>query len=66
MTIKVYRYAQHPIDTGTDATLSHSFATMEFIVLNKLTAVPDSEMDVDPAHVDKDGRYLGLHGDKSG
>ena len=68
MTIKVYRYAQHPIDTGTgtDGTLSHSYATMEFIILNKLTAVPDSEMDVDPAHVDAEGRYLGLHGGKPG
>jgi hypothetical protein len=62
MTIKVYRYAQHPEDT--DGTLSHSYATMAFIVLNKLTAVPDSEMDVDPAHVDDEGRYLGLHGGK--
>ena len=60
MTIKVYRYAQHPVDH--DETLSHGYATMAFIVLNKLTAVPDSEMDVDPAHVDEDGRYLGLHG----
>lgn len=62
MTIKVYRYAQRPVDT--DGTLSHSYATMEFIILNKLTAVPDSEMDVDPAHVDDEGRYLGLHGGK--
>ena len=60
MTIKVYRYAQHPVDD--DETLSHGFATMAFIVLNKLTAVPDSDMDVDPAHVDADGRYLGLSG----
>ena len=62
MTIKVYRFAQHPVDA--DATLSHGYATMEFIILNKLTAVPDSEMDVDPAHVDKDGLYLGLNGGK--
>jgi hypothetical protein len=60
MTIKVYRYAQHAPDQ--DETLAHAYATMDFIVLNKLTAVPDSEMDVDPAHVDADGRYLGLNG----
>lgn len=60
MTIKVYRYAQHPVDH--DETLSHGYATMAFIVLNKLTAVPDSDMDVDPAHVDEEGRYLGLNG----
>ena len=59
MTVKVYRYAQYPV--GNDATLSHGYATMEFIILNKLTAVPDSEMDVDPAHVDQEGRYLGLN-----
>jgi hypothetical protein len=59
MTVKVYRIAQYPVDN--DATLSHGYATMEFIILNKLTAVPDSEMDVDPAHVDKEGRYLGLN-----
>jgi hypothetical protein len=35
---------------------------MEFIIRHKLTAVPDSEMDVDPTHVDQDGRYLGLNG----
>jgi hypothetical protein len=60
MTVKVYRYAQYASDN--DETLSHGFATMEFIVLNKLTAIPDSEMDVDPAHVDQEGRYLGLNG----
>ena len=60
MTIKVYRFAQHPI--GNDESLSDSYATMEFIVLNKLTAIPDSEMDVDPSHVDQEGRYLGLNG----
>jgi hypothetical protein len=43
-------------------TLSHAYASMEFIVLNKLTAIQDSEMDVDPAHVDQEGRYLGLNG----
>lgn len=59
MTIKVYRFAQHPIDN--DESLSGSYATMEFIVLNKLTALPDSEMEVDPAHVDQEGRYLGLN-----
>jgi hypothetical protein len=59
MTVKVYRFAQYPVDN--DATLSHGYATMEFIILNKLTAVPDSEMDVDPAHVDQEGRYLGLN-----
>jgi hypothetical protein len=59
MTVRVYRFAQQPIDS--DATLSHAYATMEFIIRNKLTAVPDSEMDVDPTHVDQDGRYLGLN-----
>lgn len=44
-----------------DTTLSHGYATMGFIVLNKLTAIPDSEMDVDPTHVDQEGRYLGLN-----
>jgi hypothetical protein len=58
MTVKVYRFAQHPIDHNE--TLSQGYATMEFIVLNKLTAMPDSEMDVDPAHIDEEGRYLGL------
>ena len=62
MTVKVYRYAQHPI--GNDETLAHSYATMEFIILNKLTAVPDSEMAVDPTHVDQEGRYLGLNSGK--
>ena len=61
--MKVYRFAQGPVDH--DETLSHSYATMEFIILNKLTAVPDSEMEVDPAHVDQDGRYLGLNGRSS-
>jgi hypothetical protein len=60
MTIKVYRFARHAIDN--DENLSHGYATMEFIMLNKLSAIPDSEMDVDPAHVDPDGRYLGLNG----
>jgi hypothetical protein len=64
MTIKVYRYAQHAAEH--DETLAHAYATMSFIVLNKLTAVPDSEMDVDPAHVDADGRYLGMDGSHSG
>jgi hypothetical protein len=59
MTVRVYRFAQLPIDS--DATLSHAYATMEFIIRNKLTAVPDSEMDVDPTHVDQEGRYLGLN-----
>ena len=63
MTVKVYRYAPHTIDD--DETLSHGFATMAFIVLNKLTAIPDSEMDVDPAHVDEEGRYLGLNGSRT-
>jgi hypothetical protein len=62
MTVKVYRFAQHPIDN--DETLAHAYATMEFIILNKLTAVPDSEMDVDPTHVDEEGRYLGLNSGK--
>jgi hypothetical protein len=62
MTVRVYRYAQLPIDN--DETLSHGYATMEFIILNKLTAIPDSGMDVDPTHVDAEGRYLGLHGGK--
>lgn len=62
MTIKVYRYARHPV--LDDETLSHSYATMAFIILNKLTAVPDSEMDVDPTHVDEEGRYLGLNSGK--
>jgi hypothetical protein len=44
--------------------LAHAYATMEFIILNKLTAVPDSEMDVDPTHVDEEGRYLGLNSGK--
>ncbi|MGB9107993.1 MAG: hypothetical protein WCC39_04825 [Telluria sp.] len=64
MTVKVYRYAQFSFDN--DETLSHAYATMDFIVLNKLTAIRDSEMDVDPAHVDQDGRYLGLHGKNPG
>jgi len=59
MTTKVYRFAQHP--SNNDESLADSYATMEFIVLNKLTAIPDSEMEVDPAHVDQDGRYLGLN-----
>jgi hypothetical protein len=59
MTVKVYRFAQYAIDN--DETLSHGYATMEFIVLNKLTAIPDTEMDVDPTHVDQEGRYLGLN-----
>jgi hypothetical protein len=63
MTVKVYRYAQHPI--VNDETLSHGYATMAFIILNKLTAIPDSEMDVDPSHVDEEGRYLGLNSSKS-
>jgi hypothetical protein len=63
MTIKVYRYAQHA--PGQDETLAHSYATMDFIILNKLTAVPDSDMDVDPSHVDADGRYLGLDANPS-
>jgi hypothetical protein len=63
MTIKVYRYAQHA--AAHDETLAHAYATMDFIMLNKLTAVPDSEMDVDPAHVDPEGRYLGLNGNRS-
>lgn len=62
MYVKVYRFARAAPDD--DATLSHNYATMAFIVLNKLTAVPDSEMDVDPTHVDGDGRYLGLDGGK--
>jgi hypothetical protein len=62
MTVKVYRYAQYPIEDNE--TLSHGYATMQFILLNKLTAAPDSEMDVDPAHVDQDGRYLGLNSGK--
>jgi hypothetical protein len=64
MTVRVYRFAQHAIDN--DETLSHGYATMGFIVLNKLTAIPDSEMDVDPAHVDQEGRYLGLNGSQPG
>jgi hypothetical protein len=60
MTVKVYCYAQFSIDN--DETLSRAYASMEFIVLNKLTAIQDSEMDVDPAHVDQEGRYLGLNG----
>jgi hypothetical protein len=60
MTVKVYRFTPHAIDN--DETLSHGYATMDFIILNKLTAMPDSEMDVDPAHVDQEGRYLGLDG----
>ena len=60
MTVKVYRFTQHLAEA--DETLAHSYATMEFILLNKLTAVPDSEMDVDPSHVDEEGRYLGLGG----
>jgi hypothetical protein len=63
MTIKVYRFALYPI--GNDETLSHGYATMEFIVLNKLTALPGSEMDVDPTHVDQEGRYLGLNSSQS-
>jgi hypothetical protein len=59
MTVKVYRFAQYAVDN--DETLSHGYATMEFIVLNKLTAIPDTEMDVDPTHVDQEGRYLGLN-----
>jgi len=62
MTVKVYRFAQHSVEA--DETLAHSYATMEFILLNKLTAIPDSEMDVDPSHVDEEGRYLGLDGGK--
>ncbi|WP_322402370.1 hypothetical protein [Massilia luteola] len=62
MTVKVYRYAQYPDDH--DETLSHGYATMEFIILNKLTPMSDSVMDVDPAHVAEDGRYLGLNGGK--
>jgi hypothetical protein len=64
MTIKVYRYASAPV--ADDPSLSHGYATMDFIVLNKLTAVPDSEMDVDPGHVDEQGRYLGLDGGHAG
>jgi hypothetical protein len=64
MTMKVYRYASYRIDD--DETLSHAYATMDFIILNKLTAMPDSEMDVDPAHVDAEGRYLGLDSGSSG
>jgi hypothetical protein len=60
MTVKVYRYAQFSLDN--DASLAHAYATMDFIVLNKLSAVQDSEMDVDPTHVDQEGRYLGLNG----
>jgi hypothetical protein len=60
--VKVYRYARHP--DLNDETLSHGYATMAFIILNKLTAVPDSEMDVDPSHVDEEGRYLGLNSGK--
>jgi hypothetical protein len=63
MTIKVYRFAQHAVDH--DENLAHGYATMAFIMLNKLSAIPDSEMDVDPAHVDPDGRYLGLNGGSS-
>jgi hypothetical protein len=62
--VKVYRYARHP--DLNDETLSHGYATMAFIILNKLTAVPDSEMDVDPSHVDEEGRYLGLNSGKPG
>ncbi|QOL48636.1 hypothetical protein [Massilia litorea] len=62
MTVKVYRYAQYAFDH--DENLSHGYATMGYIVLNKLTAIPDSEMDVDPAHVDEEGRYLGLNGSR--
>ena len=51
-----------PYAIGDDESLSHSYATMEFIILNKLTAMPDSAMDVDPSHVDEEGRYLGLNG----
>lgn len=64
MTVKVYRFA--PYTTGHDEDLSHSYATMDFIVLNKLTAFPDSAMEVDPSHVDQEGRYLGLHGSPGG
>ena len=64
MSVKVYRFAQAPVDN--DETLSHGYATMEFIVLNKLTAMPDSEMDVDPTHVAPDGRYLGLNSSSAG
>ena len=60
--VKVYRYARQP--DLNDETLSHGYATMAFIILNKLTAVPDSEMDVDPSHVDEEGRYLGLNSGK--
>ena len=59
MTVKVYRYAPYAI--GNDESLSHGYATMDFIVLNKLTAMPDSAMDVDPTHLDEEGRYLGLN-----
>jgi hypothetical protein len=62
MRVKVYRYA--PYTVGDDESLSHSYATMEFIILNKLTAMPDSAMDVDPSHVDEEGRYLGLNGSR--
>jgi hypothetical protein len=64
MTVKVYRFAQYHDEH--DETLAHGYATMEFIVLHKLTAVEDSGMDVDPAHVDAEGRYLGLHGGAPG
>jgi hypothetical protein len=50
MSVKVYRFGQY--QTGNDESLSTAFATMDFIIFNKLTAVQDSEMDVDPAHVD--------------
>ena len=62
MTVKVYRYA--PFTVGNDESLSHGYATMEFIILNKLTAMPDSAMEVDPSHVDEEGRYLGLNGSR--
>jgi hypothetical protein len=63
MTIKVYRFGQY--HAGNDESQSHGFATMDFIIFNKLTAVQDSEMDVDPAHVDQEGRYIGLNNDHS-
>jgi hypothetical protein len=63
MSIKVYRFGQYRAEN--DETMAHGFATMDFIILNKLTAVEDSEMDVDPSHVDAEGRYLGLTNGKS-
>ena len=55
--ITVYNYEAFSITAGK--TINHgTFATMEFITKNKLTAVIETRQEVPPTSIDPDGRYI--------